>query len=87
MKKDLPRFFSALGDKTRLKIFDILRRKRDICVSELAKKLGISVSAVSQQLRILELSGLVARIRNGQMICYEVKKVDPIVKSIIKILS
>ncbi|MCH8748150.1 winged helix-turn-helix transcriptional regulator [Patescibacteria group bacterium] len=34
---------------------------------------NMSASAASQQLKLLELSGLVSRERHGQMTCYQVK--------------
>lgn len=78
--------FNALGDPNRLRLFKLLLRRREYCVSELAEMLKVSVPAVSQQLRLLELSGLVRRERRGQMICYKVKTENPAVKLIVKIL-
>ncbi|MDD2806978.1 MAG: metalloregulator ArsR/SmtB family transcription factor [Patescibacteria group bacterium] len=78
------RLFDALGDINRYKIFNLLLEKRgDICVSEFAEILKISVPAASQQLKSLELSGLIKRVRNGQSICYQAKATDPRVKSLI----
>lgn len=81
----LPIVFSALGDPTRFRIFRILLQYHDICVTDIARLFGITVSAASQQLRFMELSGLIRKIRMGQMICYEIKGEDPVVQSIIKI--
>lgn len=78
------RLFDALGDVNRFKIFTLLLEKRgDICVSEFAEILKISVPAASQQLKSLEMSGLIRRIRNGQSICYQVKTSDARVKAVI----
>jgi DNA-binding transcriptional ArsR family regulator len=71
--KQLIDIFSALGDKTRFKILQILSREQDICVSELAQQVGISNAGVSQQLKVLEQAGLIERNRMGQKICYSVK--------------
>ena len=79
--------FNALSDLNRFRVFKLLARRQDLCVSDLARVLGVSVPAVSQQLRILEMNGLVYRERRGQMICYKVKKDDPVVKFVIKITS
>lgn len=81
----LTKLFDALGDVNRFKIFKLLLdSKNDICVTEFADILGISVPAASQQLKSLELSGLIERVREGQMICYKVRSTDPSVKSIVK---
>ena len=79
------RLFDALGDANRFKIFMVLfETKKDICVSEFADICGISVPAASQQLKNLELTGLVKRSRAGQMTCYKIKTEDPAVKSLTK---
>ncbi len=83
----LSSMFNALSDLNRFRVFKLLARRQDLCVSDLARVLGVSVPAVSQQLRILEMNGLVYRERRGQMICYKVKKDDPVVKFVIKITS
>lgn len=77
--------FNALSDLNRFRVFKLLARRQNLCVSDLARVLDVSVPAVSQQLRILEMNGLVKRERRGQMICYKVKKDDPVVKFVIKI--
>ena len=80
------RLFDALADINRFKIFTLLleSKENNICVSEFADILGISVPAASQQLKNLETSGLIKRVRDGQMICYQVSYEDPTVKSIVK---
>jgi DNA-binding transcriptional ArsR family regulator len=65
-----------LGDKTRYKIFKLLASQREMCVTEIAQELDITVSAVSQQLRNFELLGLVDKERMGQKICYAIKPND-----------
>lgn len=79
--------FNALGDFNRLRVFKLLLSRKEYCVSELAGILGVSVPAVSQQLRLLERSGLVTRERRGQMICYKVRSGNPAVKLIIDLIS
>jgi len=79
--------FNALGDKTRFALLSILSKDEEICVSELAQKVGISNAGVSQQLKILEQVGLIKRKRRGQKICYEVKVEDSVIKKIVKLIS
>lgn len=64
------RFFSALGDPTTLKILKVLFQNQMICVSDISKKTGNSLSAVSHQLAKLRNLGLVKSQRDGKMICY-----------------
>ncbi len=64
--------FNALGDKTRLHLYQILAEKSEICVSELAKQLNITPACVSQHMKVLAEAGLVKRLREGQRVCYEI---------------
>ncbi|MDB5185633.1 MAG: Transcriptional regulator, ArsR family [Candidatus Saccharibacteria bacterium] len=86
-EEKLPRIFAALGDSTRYQIMELLMRYPDICVSNLAFELDLSVSAVSQQCKLLELNGLVRRVRKGQQICYQVRRDDPLVRSILSLVK
>ena len=65
--------FRALGDATRLGLVKLLSVQRDphaLCVSALARRLGVSQSAVSQHLRVLRGIGLVNRQRRGYRMHY-----------------
>lgn len=79
--------FNALSDGTRYKIFSILLNHDDVCVSEFAKILGVSVPAASQQLSVLEKAGLVERYRMGQMTCYRVKQEVPEIDAVIPLIQ
>ncbi|MFW6000839.1 MAG: ArsR/SmtB family transcription factor [Halanaerobium sp.] len=63
----------ALGDERRLEIIKLLLQKR-FCVKALAKRLEISESAVSQQLKILREAELVRGEKRGYYVHYTVKK-------------
>lgn len=78
--------FGALSDGGRIRIIKILSRRNDICVSDIARILGVSVPAASQQLKVLEMAGLVEKERCGQMVCYRLNKKEPFVKSILKVV-
>ncbi len=71
-----------LGDKTRYRIFKLLMSEREMCVSEIANELNISVSAVSQHFRNFEMIGLVDKERMGQKICYVLRNDDEIVQKL-----
>ncbi len=79
--------FKILGDKTRYRIVKILTEKGELCVSDLAAILDASMSAVSQHLRVLEMSGLVQGERMGQMMCYKPLTDHPKVRAIIKLMQ
>ena len=64
--------FSALGDKNRYQIFQLLSRDTELCVSQVASEIGISTAGVSQHMKVLEKAGLVRPHRLGQKICYQV---------------
>ena len=70
--KEILQGIKALGDKTRLKIIQSLLNK-NYCVGALAKKLDISESAVSQQLKILRKADLVIGEKRGYYVHYKVK--------------
>lgn len=61
--------FAAMGDPTRLRMLYALC-SRELCVCDLAAMLGVSVSAVSHQLRLLRGLRLVKVRREGRMAYY-----------------
>lgn len=63
--------FRALADDTRRQIIEILAA-HDICAGALARRLGISEAAVSQQLKVLREAGLVDARRFGYFQHYAV---------------
>ncbi len=83
----LTEVFKLLGDKSRYLIVKILTEEGELCVSDLAAVLDASMSAVSQHLRVLEMSGLVEGERMGQMMCYKPLTDHPKVKAIIKLMQ
>ena len=79
----LPIIFGALGDARRFKMFNLLCEYKDLCVTDIAKIFGISVPAASQQLKILEMTGLIKGERTGQSMCYGIKT-NPTIKALLK---
>lgn len=57
--------FRVLAAKTRFRIIEFLKQKAALCVNEMSKALGISPSAVSQHLKVLEFAGLIRSERKG----------------------
>ena len=82
-----PLVFQALGDSGRFNIFRLLIDHHDICVTDVANVFDMSVSAASQQLRVLERLGLVIKMRMGQMVCYEINLENVTTKQLVKLLK
>lgn len=76
-----------LGDKTRFKIFKLLMSHEEMCVTDIAEELGISISAVSQHFRNFEQVGLVDKERMGQKICYMLKNDDDLVAELVTVVN
>lgn len=85
----LPVMFNAVSDPTRCRTFRLLTLTGgdDVRVSDIAHILGISVPAISQQLKILEQSGLVTREKVGKTVFYKIKINDPLVNAIVRIIQ
>jgi len=65
------RAIKAVGDRTRLQILRILLQG-ELCVTDLAKELGLAQPRVSHHLTILRNSSLVRDRRSGKQIFYSV---------------
>ena len=66
---DLSELFKIFGDSTRIKIINVLLEE-ELCVNDISKKINISQSAVSHQLRILKSSKLVKYRKVANSIYY-----------------
>ena len=81
MMFDLADFYKIFGDTTRVKILYALD-KSELCVCDISALLGMSLSAVSHQLKILRDSNLVKTRREGKVVYYSLS--DDHVKEIIE---
>jgi DNA-binding transcriptional ArsR family regulator len=82
--EELATVFKALSDPTRLRLLKLLNNnlspdecpveacggQRFLCVNAMAKRLGVTQSAVSQHLRVLRHAGLVNGTRRGSFMHY-----------------
>lgn len=68
---DLERFFQALGDKTRLRILNLMG-DQEICVCYLVEILGGPQSKISRHLAYLRSAGIVAARREGKWMHYRI---------------
>ena len=79
---DLSDFFKIMGDSTRLQLLMVLEHG-ELCVSDLAYLLNMSISAVSHQLKSLRNAKLVKIRRDGKNIFYSLD--DEHIKSILEV--
>lgn len=63
-------FFKVLGDSTRIKIVCLLFEYGELCVGDIVKKVHVSRTAVSHQLRTLKDNRIVSFRKEGQMSYY-----------------
>jgi DNA-binding transcriptional ArsR family regulator len=70
--EEAARWFSLLGDPTRLRLLRALQQRGELSVGELAHLTGVSRANVSQHLARLAAGGLVARRRSGTAVMYRV---------------
>jgi len=78
---DVANFFDALGNPTRLKILISLIRE-ELCTNDLSEIVGLSISAISHQLRILKDRKIVAYRKEGKNVFYRLD--DEHVKGILE---
>ena len=77
---DLAELYKIFGDSTRIKILYALF-EAELCVCDIATLIGMSMSAVSHQLRILKQARLVQYRRDGKSVYYSLA--DDHVRSIL----
>jgi ArsR family transcriptional regulator len=65
----LAKVFHAIADPTRIRILSALA-EAELCVSDLAAALGMSISAISHQLRLLRELRVVRKRREGKHVYY-----------------
>jgi len=77
---DLAELFRVFADSTRIRILYVLFES-EMCVCDIAQVLGMTVSAISHQLRVLKQAKLVKCRREGKTVFYSLS--DDHVRSII----
>ena len=68
---DLQRFFQALGDKTRLRLLNLMG-SQEICVCYFVEVLGCPQPKISRHLAYLRSAGIVGARRDGKWIHYRI---------------
>lgn len=77
---DIADLFKVFSDSTRIRILVALF-DGELCVGEIAQKLGMSQTAISHQLRVLKQNHLIKYRRQGKSMIYSLA--DDHVKTII----
>lgn len=73
-----------IGEENRLKIMCVLVSNKNLCVSDIAKKLSLSVASTSHHLRTLEKNNILISSKEGKEVCYRLVD-SPIIKDIKKL--
>ncbi len=69
---ELESLFKVLGNRTRLRLVHALVKAGELCVGDLAQRIGMQTQAVSNQLKHLALMGVVVSRREGNNAYYSV---------------
>lgn len=73
--ESVARYFSVLGEATRLRILHSLCRE-ERCVNEIIRETGLAQANASRHLGLMYQAGLLARRREGTQVFYRVS--DPV---------
>jgi ArsR family transcriptional regulator len=68
---DLPRFFQALGDTTRLRLLNLMG-EQEVCVCYFTEILGAPQPKISRHLAYLRNAGIVTARREGKWMHYRI---------------
>lgn len=70
-RSQIERISKALGDETRLRIFEAISRGRQMSCGEIVLMRGVTPATVSHHLKILSEAGLITCRRDGQFVYSE----------------
>lgn len=70
-RRQIERVSKALGDETRLRIFEAISRSKQMNCREIVSMRGVTPATVSHHLKILSEAGLITCHRNGQFVYSE----------------
>ena len=71
---ELAHCMRTAGDERRLHIICHLMRKGQLCVTEIAHGLNMSVATTSHHLQVMAKDGLVVAVRDGKRVCYKLPR-------------
>ncbi|HZI13476.1 MAG TPA: metalloregulator ArsR/SmtB family transcription factor [Myxococcus sp.] len=58
--------FKALADPCRVRIVELLSRQGELCGTQLADAMGVSIALLSHHWKVLEAAGLISKRKVGQ---------------------
>ncbi|HKW61054.1 MAG TPA: metalloregulator ArsR/SmtB family transcription factor [Candidatus Acidoferrum sp.] len=70
-RSQIEKISKALGDETRLRIFEAISRNKQMNCGEIVSMRGVTPATVSHHLKILSEAGLINCRRNGQFVYSE----------------
>lgn len=70
-RSQIEKISKALGDETRLRIFEAISRSKRMNCGEIVSMRGVTPATVSHHLKILGEAGLIICRRNGQFVYSE----------------
>ncbi len=85
--KDLAVIFKTLSDVNRCRMFRMFTMVPRMSVSSTAKVMNISVPLACQHLKVLMQAGLVINEKIGRNVFYELKKKNPLVHSVLRVIK
>ena len=81
------RVLRAYGNRRRLAILCILKKRKSASVGELAAEMHLSMQALSQHVRLLESLELLERERKGKFVYYRIAPAAPIVPQLMELIQ
>ena len=78
----MERTFQVLSTATRIRILHILSRNENLPVREIAKRLGMKLAGISNQLRLMAAMGVLGSRQEGNEVFYFM--VDPCVAELLE---
>ena len=88
-RSQIEKISKALGDETRLRIFEAISRGKKMNCGEIVSMRGVTPATVSHHLKILSKAGLITCRRNGQFVLSEAvpETVDQYIRALAKIAT
>jgi ArsR family transcriptional regulator, arsenate/arsenite/antimonite-responsive transcriptional repressor len=86
-RSQIEKISKALGDETRLRIFEAISSGRQMSCGDIVSMRGVTPATVSHHLKILSEAGLIACRRDGQFVYSEAvpQTVEEYVRALAKI--
>jgi ArsR family transcriptional regulator len=86
MLRKMEKIYKALGDRTRLRILNMLMQK-PMCVCEINQNLPYSQSTVSGHLKILRDADLIIDSKDGRFVVYHLNAEEVIVNELLQTID